>query len=206
MTHTVKKSIATFLGNFPERVDKFAAELSGWAAHMQRVATDAGNLKLKPEERHAPYPRPTTHPDVEMSVNENFQPDFVIADDGPTEDEALAAKKNELYQLVSAAENAAIDAVEHPAKRRFFGIRRAEIAQADKKAGEAAARSKSGLDQDGLDKAIKKARKKEDAEFLAQSDARQSRIDEIIRAAAKMHHDIEDLTIDTVDSWKMDKL
>ena len=206
MTHVVKKSVATVLGDFQGRVDKFASELSAWAAHMQRVATDAGNLKLKPEERHAPYPRPTAHPDVEMSVNENFQADFSIADDGPTEDEVLSAKKNELYSRVSAAEKEAIDAVEHPAKRRFFNIRRAEVAKADKKAAEAAVRSKSNLDQDGLDKAIKKARKKEDADFIAQSDARQARIDEIIRAAAKMHHDIEDLTIDTIDSWKMDKL
>ena len=196
MTHQVKKSVADFIGDFPKKVDQFSSDLSAWAAHMQRVATDAGNLRLKDHERHAPYPRPTAHPDIEQSVAEDGRPDFEIVDDGPPPEVRLAMKKNELLAQVSMAEQAAIDNVVSPPKRRYFEIRRAEInhierqAEADRVAGRKSAKPMS----------------KEDREFAAADESRRSKVDAIIRKAAKMHHDIDDLTLDNIDAWKMGDL
>lgn len=206
MTHRVRKSVAQYLGDFPALVEKHATELSAWTAHMKRVEVDAANPKLRPDEKHAPYPRPTAPADVELSIGEGLAPDFEIEDDGPTPDQILSAKKNALFNAVSAAEAAAIDAVTPLAKRRFLHIREAEIRRDDlaRQADVLAKNANAGaLAPEKLAAAVKKLRCREDNDFVAQAQARQARIDAIIRAAAKMHHDIDDLTIDTVNSWTM---
>ena len=50
---------------------------------------------------------------------------------------------------------------------------------------------------------ILKRRPPEDTKFIQQQIDLRNRISKISRAAAQMHSDIEDLTIDNIDSWKI---
>ncbi|MES2167950.1 MAG: hypothetical protein V4458_13115 [Pseudomonadota bacterium] len=201
MTHTVKKSVADHIGDFPGAVAKFAGELSAWSAHMKRVDADANNLAIKPIDKHAPFPRPTAHRDIDLAVNsDTFQPDYVVEDDGPTPEQRLELKKIELFNQVAAAEQAALNAVTPPMKRRFLKIRQAEIQKSDLD------RAEQLKDKPNFKKAMRSARAKDENDFIDDHDRRQQRMDEIIRKAAKMQHDIDDLTIDNVDEWEMEQL
>jgi hypothetical protein len=125
----------------------------------------------------------------------------------------LAAKKNDLLRSVSIREQEAIAAVLPPGKRRLFNIRENEIRADD------AERARTLAEDQGLLKSVasavgigrkvdiaadvEKARSADDSNFLQQQADRRSKIEAIERAADKAHHDIEDLTLDNIDAWKM---
>jgi hypothetical protein len=85
-------------------------------------------------ERPTLFPAPISHPDIMAAINEHGDPDFELIDDtpkAPTPDEVLAAKKNMLFRAVSDAENAALNKVTPPAKRRLFQLQLADVQAAD---------------------------------------------------------------------------
>ena len=164
------------------------------------------------ERRHVAYPRPRAHPLVERAVDEKDEVNFEIVDDGPTAAEKLAARKAALLSEVSIAENKAIDAVVPPGKRRFFNLRESAIQEADQAKAIALSASSSGLlkkitgnalTADQIAAQIEAERPAEDTALLKAQKERRARIEAIQLAAAKAHHDIEDLTAETVGSWKL---
>lgn len=101
-------------------------------------ATDYGLAMAKwnelMRERPTLFPAPISHPDIMAAINEHGDPDFEVIDDTPKEptpDEVLAAKKNTLFRAVSDAENAALNKVTPPAKRRLFELQQADVQAAD---------------------------------------------------------------------------
>lgn len=207
MTHRVPKSRVG--PDFAAAVAAHALEMRNWRAHMKRVGEDEKNGVTDPLLRHVAYPRPMSHPMVEAAVNENDVADFEIVDDGPTPEQALAAKRNDLFAAVSRAEIEAIAMIVPPGKARSFAFRETDIRNTDAKAYEkpgvlAKAASAIGITKPAdILAEIEKNRPAEDTKFLADQADRRRRVAAIERAAAQMHSDIEDLTLDTVDAWKM---
>lgn len=207
MTHKVPKSA---MGpHFAVAAASHALEMKNWRAHMARVAADekAGVIGI---EKHAPYPRPTHHPLVEAAVNENDEVDYVVEDDGPTPAQILEAQKAKLIADVGSAERAAIEAVVPLGKQRSFNIRENDIRVADAKFAppkrsllEAAKTSVGLAPKVDITAEIEKARPPADTQFLADQQARRTKVEMILRAGAVMLSEIDDLTAETIDAWKM---
>jgi hypothetical protein len=198
---------------FEVEVAAFAHEMRNWRAHMKCVADDE-HSGVTGIDKHWPLQRPSTHPTVETAVNENDAADYEILDDGPTPAQVLAAKKSELMGRVSAAEQAAIAAVVPPGKRRLFNLRENDIRNADAERAAKITEQQRGIlasisSAIGVGNAVDMAadveqqRPADDTRHLEEQAERRRRIAEIERVAAQAHHDIEDLTIDTVDSFQI---
>jgi hypothetical protein len=188
-----------------------ASEMKSWRAHTARVAEDKKN-DVPIERRHVAYPRPRAHPLVESAVDENDEVNFEIIDDGPTAEEKLAARKAELLHAVSIAENKAIDAVVPLGKRRLFNLREAAILEADRARSVSLLESNSGLlkkitgaamSADQIAARVEAERPAGDTTFLLEQKQRSDRLAAIQLGAAQAHHDIEELTAETVGSWKL---
>jgi hypothetical protein len=158
------------------------------------------------------YPRPRAYSWVEHAVDEKDEVNFEIVDDGPMAEERLAARKAELFNAVSIAENKAIDAVVPPAKRRFFNLREAAIREADRtkyaslwasNAGLVKKITGSAMTADQIAARVESERPADDTTFLREQKERTDRLAAIQLAAARAHHDIEDLTAETIGSWKL---
>ncbi len=210
MTFKVAKS--KILPNFEVSVAQHANEMRTWRAHMSRVDADAKS-GVGPDERHVAYPKPAAHPFVEAAVNHDDVADYEIVDDGPTPAQLLRIKKDELLRAVTHAEQAAIEMVLPIGKHRLVGLRENDIRAADAVVAQAHV-NKSRWHSDitaaiGLTKPldvateVENARSAEDTRFLAEQAARREKITAISRAAAQMHHDIEDLAIENIDAWEM---
>jgi hypothetical protein len=188
-----------------------ASEMKSWRAHTARVAEDKKN-DVPIERRHVAYPRPRAHPLVESAVDENDEVNFEIVDDGPTAEEKLASRKAELFYAVTVAENKAIDAVIPLAKRRLFNLREAAILEADRAKSASLWASNGGLVKKITGAAMTAAqiaarveseRPADDTTFLRAQRERMDRVAAIQLIAAQAHHDIEDLTAETIGSWKL---
>jgi hypothetical protein len=197
--------------NFAAAAAAHAVEMRAWRAHMARVKEDEKD-DVPIERRHVAYPRPRAHPMVEHAVDENDEVNFEVVDDGPTAAELLAARKAALMSEVSIAENKAVDAIVPPGKRRLFNLRESEISAADQEKRIALTVSNSGLlkkitgnalTADQIAAKIEADRPAEDTALLQAQKERRARIEAIERAAAQAQHDIEDLTAETVGSWKL---
>lgn len=182
---------------FDVAVAEHALNMRNWRAHMARVDEDKTKPDLPAIERHIAYGRPVAPELVEAAVNENGKVDYELVDDGPSSEQVFAAKKNELLGLVTAVEQQAKHAVLPRGKHRLFAMREADI--------------RSGTPKPGMLKSIATAvgltsieePSPEDKQFLEDQIARRARISAIERAAAQAHSDIEDLTLETIDAWKM---
>jgi hypothetical protein len=211
MKQKIPASAIAGINNFYVAAAAHAAELKAWRAHMERVSDDQKN-DVPIERRHVAYPRPRSHPLVESAVDEHDDVNFEIVDDGPTAEEELAAHKAELASAVSIAENKAIDAVVPPGKRRLFNLRESAILAADQIMAATLAASSSGIlkkitggamKPDQIAARIEADRPADDTAHLKAQQERNARIEAIQLAAAQAHHDIEDLTAETIGSWKL---
>lgn len=212
MTYRVAKS--QMFDGFEARVAAHAFEMKHWRGHMAQVAEDQKN-DVEPMKRHVAHPRPASHPLVEACVNENDLADYEIVDDGPSAEQILDDQKEHLIGQISIAERDAIVAVVPAGKQRLFDIRELDIRQADSKIISelqkpgfvAAALAAVGIAK-MIDFSIElpKRRPAEDTRFLGEQTARRERIVAIQRKAAQAHHDIEDLTADTIGAWVMPDL
>jgi hypothetical protein len=218
MTPALKIAKSQLPPGFDVMVAAHAHEMKNWRAHMARVADDEKN-GVTGIDRHVSYPQPEAHPMVAAAVNENDEPDYEIVDDGPTPAQIFEAKKAALLNAVSQAEFAAIEAVVPMGKRRMFAYRETAILAADQQLAAALAPAPPGLlqslatkiglvDQEPVDivSDVAAQRAPEDTQFLAEQEERRQKIAAIELAAAQAHHDIEDLTPETIDAWQMPDL
>lgn len=199
MTARINRSAIAGIADFPAEAARFAVEMKNWRAHMARVKQDevAGVTGI---EKHVAHPRPSAHPVVEAAVNENCEMDYELVDDGPSPNQVLAHKKAELARAVGLAEHAAIGAVVPHGKRRLLSHREnvIRIAHAPRSKGII----KSAATAIGLMKNEDPVMSTEDAAFLQDQAQRQQMIEDIELKAAQAYHDIEDLTLETIDAWQ----
>lgn len=213
MTHPILKSVINAIPDFAVRAAAHALEMRHWRAHSARVKTDAKNPDLPAIDRHVGYPAPSEHPIVMSAVNEADEVDFEVVDDGPTPEQLLRARKNELLAAVSRTEHGAIDAVIPPGKRRMLDMRETDIRAADAERATLLRNSEQGggllgafrraTSADDIGAMMAEQRPAEDTAHLDQQASRRERISAIERIAAQAHHDIEDLTAETIGAWVM---
>lgn len=211
MKQKIRASEIAAFRDFAGAAAAHAVEMKAWRAHMRRVAEDERN-DVPIDERHVGYPAPRVHPVVERAVDENDEANFEIIDDGPTPEQRLAARKAELLSEIMRAEQDAIARIVPPGKRRLFNMRESEIREAEgAKLAQIAASQRgilkkltgAAMSAEDIAETIAAERSPDDtAHLLAQQD-RQRRIAEIERIAAQAMHDVEDLTLETVQSWEM---
>lgn len=207
---TVPRSLTW--STFEADVAAHAFELKQWRDHMARVASDetGGVAGIA---RHWPLQRPTAHGLVEASVNEAGIAEYKIIEDGPAPEDILKEKKESLRHKIAFAEQVAIENIVPFGKRRLFNIRENDIRKSDSETlAKISAERQSGIvaavasmfknKTMDIDAAVAAARSPEDTQHLEEQHDRRRRIEAIERIAAHAQHDIEDLTLDTVDSWK----
>jgi len=206
MTHRIPKSqIQLSHDLFHKAVEAHIAELEAWTKHMVAVvAWDKYKSTLPPGELSSPnapvethkYPPPQTHPHIEASIrmeslddgtNVKFTPDYEIFDDGPTPAEILQNKKHDLLVEATTAERVAIHAILPQTKARLLDIRYRDI---QAKAEE-------------LRTQEEELRTQEDLAFIKEHEDKRKQLDEVQRKFAQIQSDIEDLTIENIDSYKL---
>lgn len=211
----IKKSEIAGIPDFEAKVSAHAFELKNWRAHMQRVSDDEKN-RVKIEDKHVAYKKPTSYRIVEDALNESGEPEFEIVDDGPTPAQILAAHKSRLLAQVSIAEHAAANAIWPINRRRLDSLREADINQAHIDKQIIIAGKRAETERGAIAKAIlgpkytntvqeeaEAARPPADAAYLVDVAARRAKMSVLERSAAQAQSDIEDLTADNVDAWKL---
>ena len=133
-------------------------------------------------------PAPTTHHFVEAAVRripgtvnqpDDFVADYTIVDDTPPAP-TLDERKSALAAQVNADAAALLNQIAPPLKQRLFQFQ----------VNDASRRAPLGTQTDA-DKAI-----------IAESIARQEKIDAVYRHVAELESQIHDLTDETIDGWK----
>lgn len=193
----------------------FAQAMRDWRGHMGRVGDDERN-GVRGAEKHVAYPRPIAHVLVDEAVDENGNPDYEIVDDGPTAEQIVAFKKGQLFNAVIEAERAASEIIVPFAKRRLFNLREASIRNEDgrraldlsKKKGRLSKMWDAALGKEvevsGVNPAdIRELRSDDENEFLDAQDERRARLAALELESAQALADIQDLTADDIDSWKI---
>lgn len=207
MKHKVLASEIAGIADFPAAAAAHAVEMKNWRAHQRRVAEDEKNGVPK-DQAHWPQKQPRAHPAVERAVDENDEANFEIINDLP---DPLIARKAALAADVSWAEQAAIAAIVPPGKRRLFALREHDIRERDDSQRTKLHTGNSGLlrkvtgqqlSTEEIERAVIDARGPSDTRHLADQAERRQRIAGIERKAAQAHHDIEDLTAETIGSWQ----
>lgn len=191
--------------SFARLVAAHIAALAEYDAHLVKVRADAANPDLADDERHIEFPPPSAPAEVESAIRRTgredgtteFAADFEIV--GPS----LAQKKAKLFDLVSSAERAAINAVVPPGKIRAFQFREADIRKEDQRRYSVAVASLPLGSEPDFARFCDESRPITDTRFLDEQAAREDQRNEIYRWAAALHSDIEDLTDETADGWEM---
>jgi hypothetical protein len=196
----------------PKPSDNAAEEDPATAFWKDTAAWQAEKLA-----RHEPYPKPIAHPDIVAAVgtkigaddNITYVPDFEIVNDDPTPEQILAVKKAALLHAVCQAEAQALKAVQLPAgKQRAAQLLENDIRDKDAKlaielAADAKAHAWKNID---IVAEVEKERDQKHTQHLADQESRRAKVDTIVRAAAQVMSDIEDLTTADVDSFTIPSL
>jgi hypothetical protein len=209
---TVKIPKSHIFDGFEVAVAAFAKEMKDWRA-QEKIATEHDSRKdIHPDEKYVHRKRPSASSLVQQAVNESDVADYEIVDDGPTPEQILRSKKDLLFVQTSKAEQEAILAIAPYSKQRLMSFRESDIRKADKAFADTlqkpglitkAASAIGIINPADVSAQIEKQRPPQDTQFLADQAMRRSKIEVIQRAAAQAHSDIEDLTLDNIDAWKM---
>ena len=116
--------------SFVNEVASYGQQLSEWKAHMAHVAADKA-ANVPKDKAYAPYPAPVASTEVMSAVDENGHPNYQIVDDGPTPDQVLSAKKQELFDRVLIIENEAIQKIFPRGKLGIMNYRSQQIEAKD---------------------------------------------------------------------------
>jgi hypothetical protein len=229
MTHTILKSAlapppvtyADAVEAFGKLVAVYIAELKAWHDHDVIVRTqkplrpqpkwkdfakdkktqaalylkDNSAWKAERLAHHDPYKPPVAHSDIVASVvttiakdgTATFVADFEVVNDDPTPAQVLQEKKTALLRTMQISLDAATAKVQLPAGKRLLAdIRENAIRVATKDATD--------------------VKNPDDVAYLKAQEDRRSTITSIIQKAAQAMSDIEDLTVDNVDAYKIPNL
>lgn len=209
MTYQISiENIPVLLGadGFAKLVEQRIATLREYDAHEATVRQHAQIEDMPPTERFVSLAIPAApFAEVDSAIrrtgredgSSEFTADYEIV--GPS----FEAKKARLFQQVNEAEASALAAVLPQGKVRAYQFREHDIRAADQRGYLGAVKQLSpGIHIDFAEFADEH-RPVDDTRFLEEQAARADRRNEIARHAAQLHHDIEDLTPDTIDAWEM---
>lgn len=198
---TLKKSHVPNEHAFVRALDDHKARLKEWQDHMRRVDGDALNDKIHPKDKHAAYPPPVADTLIVAVINDGGS--YTIHDDTPTSEERLVEQKEQFTQSLNTAQTEAMTKVVSPAKRTINSHREQAIMAAD--VGRVKTIKSKLLNLMGYvigKDQVENARSPEDAQFMIDQAARREKLHAIVIKGAQARSDIEDLTVDTVKSWK----
>lgn len=217
MTAKIPKSVVDSFPDFAAQAATHAVAVRQWRGHMARVKEDETKKNLAPIDRHWPIDRPRAPIAIEAAVNENDEMDYEIVDDGPSPEDLLALRKVQLLGAVTRAEQDARATVMPFAKERLFNFLEADIRAKDARvvtsmmeknlgvfrvAAKAVGLGKKIEPQD-IAAAVNAKRTEPEQQHLADMKARRVKMAAIERRAAQAHADVEDLTAETIDAFKI---
>lgn len=165
-----------------------------------------------------PVPRPMAHEVIENSIHEektndetSFVSDYEIIDDDPDNEILLRQKKDALLHQIIEAENATLARMElPPGKRRLANLQEAEIiAKENDEITKLVNRRGSVMspkDFDDIQKSVISSRSKHDNDHIINQKKRRDQSATIVRRAAEIMSEIEDLTIENIDAYKLPEL
>lgn len=194
-------------------------QFSGRKDASQELHNAVERWKVEKNKRHARFPKPIGHPDVEKSIvlqdGHTFVADYEIVDDTPTPDQILRAKKDTLIVAVRGVEQQELEKLLPPVgKRRAIGYRKQDIATSDNDRVRELAIKINTTDDDDEKKSLLKLmsnaqayhiseRPVDDTVFLAEQKQLDTAHNAVLRWAALVESDIEDLTESDIDAWAM---
>lgn len=210
MTVTIKLSEIQSLGidrdQFAVRVGHLVAEAQAWADHMVKVK--AGTAQKYPPPVESPLITKTITV-VDDNGRQVFASDYEVVDDGPSAQEILTKKKFAHVHRVSTMERKMVELIDPPLRRRKRA--RMVASAAAKRSPEetqiasdiAAKGASASQDEKKFATAInaKPLRSQGDDLLLSEHNRRKDQIDAIDAWAADKLEEIDDLTIENVDSW-----
>jgi hypothetical protein len=197
-------------------IANFAQAMRDWRAHMARVEEDRRN-GVEGIDKHEPYQRPIASELVDSAIDEEGNPDYEIVDDDPTPEQVLMTKKAALFGEVARSEAAAAEKIIPSAKRRLFNLQESAIYAADEKLAADLKKKKKGriakvwdaalgkdVDTVAVEAADLRAQRpaKDNAHLDAQAERRE-RLNALALLSAQAIADIQDLTADSIDDWKL---
>lgn len=166
---------------FAGHVGAYLKVMTEYGEHLKGVEADKADPDMPDDERRVAFPAPYADDLVMRAAAEGYE---IV---GPS----LDLRKQRLFQQVSEAEQVELAKVVPPGKRRYFDLQEQAILAKQAKEWEAAGHTVTiTLDPD-------------DENVLEQQKARRATCAAVALWAAKQHHDIEDLTEETVDAWEM---
>lgn len=197
---------------FATAVDQHIAALTEYNEHLKGVEEDAADPSIPHENKRVAFPPPYSPiGNIEMAIggreDGSLFADYEIV--GPS----LEVRKQRLAQRVSETEQAELAKVTPPGKARYWQMREQAILRADserwnkhvaKLNADAANTPGATVDPGSFTDFVTSTRSDEDSRLLEEQEARRRKEEAIHFWAAKQHHDIEDLTEETVDSWQME--
>jgi hypothetical protein len=194
--HIKLSSLPWSLEEFQQRAAAYAAAMTEYAQHLKGVAADAENETLAPEDRRVAFPPPTEDWQITAAVRQGDDGIYVV--DCKVHGATLDERKSALAARVKELETAAIAEALPSAKARHFHFRKADIDAAD------VARIAANPNHiDDVPAFLASTRSDEDARFLDDYAARLAKMNAIQRWAAKLEHDIDDLTEATIDTFEV---
>lgn len=206
MTFRVRKSLLADVDQFGVAVAAFAKEQRDWMERKAKVKEEEGRDDISPIDRHHLYPRPTAHELIMQAVNDDGLPDYELIDD------TLEIQKLNLVNRVASAANEAIGRLISPAKLNAANIRLSDIARADNERRPQVQDKHTGLlqrlkiknvDDDAVARDMAALRSDDDNRLLADMDEKKKAIDAIHREVILANSQIEDLTLETIDSYQL---
>lgn len=223
MAYRVLKSQVGEREDFEKKVAQFVSDLNEWREHMRLVGQNPMKFQS--------YPAPSADPVVVQSITQAsddapWEPSFEYFDDSPPPEVMLRRQQDYLIGIISQLEQAAVASLIHPAKLRLQRLRYSEIIRREgialqevmkrmmdeRDAKLAALDPFSAFDRPKFDliktpteaearAEVVAGRSEDDANLLAEVDARGAKIDAIEMHAATLMDQVADLNAETIQSW-----
>lgn len=177
-------------------------------AYMQQLVEWTEHDKLVKEGKAQAYPPPVAHHFISSAVCRNadgsFAIDYVITDDGPTAEQILRQKKNELLAAIGRLEQETIALVIPVGKRMLRQINYNDAMNAAQNRSQDAI---AALTED--ERAEYNPKPIED--FLTEAERKivddYRSVDKVVsgiqRASAFLQSEVEDLTVETIDNYNL---
>lgn len=204
----ISKTAMLAFDNFDLEAAHFAEQIRHWLHHEKMVESQKGK-DIPPIERYTPYARPRAHPLLEAAVDDAGNVSYEVDDD------TLETRKNELTERLLQAEHAAIAAVVPARSVRHFAQLENDIRQKDAELRQMMMERKAkpgilkrifksdALDVQELESAVAEQRTEKNTEHLKAQLMRCDRVAAIQKIAAAALHEIEGLTLDNIEQWKL---
>ena len=210
LASTAPPYLREMLENFSVSAHQHAKDLNDHKQHMGLV--DQQKNLPKEERTHQSYPAPMAPNLIDQAVQRRedgvFVADFQIVNDRPSTEQLAAKrlreKKVALITKVSEVEADLIKKVSGGYKHRAFQFRYGDIARADNgRASAIVAKLGKGVTHQEIKAQIEADRPADDTKFKVEHEARLLAAEGILRHAAELHSQIDDLTPQNVDAWTM---